>query len=173
MSARPVDRQRQAAYDAERFAFEGSWLLDTIDPDEAVRLAEAVVAGAPWRRLHPDPVTVVRTRRRDSFCTGDGRVAFGTVVELSTIAHELAHAVTVARTPDAPGHGPEWRGWFVTVVALLHGDDAADALQQAFATYGLAASVPRVEWTGRPLLDAQREVSQAARSSMGPGRPNR
>jgi hypothetical protein len=170
---RPLDRDRRAAYDAERFAFDGSWLLDTIPPDVAVRLTERVLAAPAWRRLHPEPITVARTRRADSYCTSDRRVGFGTVVEVATIAHELAHAVTHHRHPDAVGHGPEWRGWFVTVVAMLHGDEEASGLAEAFATYGLAVTRAGVEWTGRPLLDAHSLGSSDSRSSSGPGRPNR
>ena len=161
---RPIARERQAAYDAERFAFEGSWLLGTVPPAVAVRLTERVLATPAWRRLHPEPITVLRTRRADSYCTSDRRVGFGTVVEVATIAHELAHAVTHHRHPDSPGHGCEWRGWFVAIVALLHGDEEADGLTDAFATYGLAVARPRVEWTGRPLLDA-RSLGSSTRTS--------
>lgn len=168
---RPVDRHRQAAYDAERFAFEGSWLLATVEPAEAVRLTEGVLASPAWRRLHPGPVTVGRTDRAESFCTESGHVAFGRVVELSTIAHELAHAVTNARHPGVPGHGPEWRGWFVTVVDLLHGDEAAAGLVEAFAVYGLDVVRHRVEHTGRPLLAAPPSDRRTTGSSHGPRRP--
>ncbi len=169
----PVDRQRQAAYDAERFAFEGSWLLGTIDPDDAIRLTEQVLGSPAWRRLHPEPITVLRTRRVDSYCTSDRRVGFGTIVEISTVAHELAHAVTHLRHPRVAGHGAEWRGWFVAVVALLHGDEEADGLAEAFATYELTVVRPKVEWTGRPLLDPQTVTSVARSGSARPGRQDR
>ena len=152
MSGRPVDRHRQAAYDAERFAFEGSWLAVAIDRDDAVALTERIVTAPAWRRLVPEVVRHASARRAHSFCTDDLRIGYAASVEVSTVAHELAHAVTQVRLSAAAAHGPEWRGWFVTVVEIVHGTEAADGLAEAFATYGLPLARPAVEWTGRPLV---------------------
>lgn len=147
-----VDRDRAAAYDAERFAFEGTWLYRRLTRAQAMALTRTVLDAPGWKRLLPEPVLLVDTRRRDSFCTGDRRIGFGTQVEVSTIAHELAHAVAHTRHPGSTGHGAEWRGWFVAVTDVLHGPEAAAELRHAFSVYGLAVVRPAVEWTAPPLM---------------------
>lgn len=152
MTARPVDRGRQAAYDAERFAFEGSWLLSRQSSDDAIAMARRVVASAAWRRLVPEPIEFGTAAGSTSWCTGALAISFAPRTEIATVAHELAHAATFHRCAGAAGHGPEWRGWFVTVVGLLHGDEAADGLAEAFAVYGLPVLGTGVEYLGAPLI---------------------
>lgn len=151
-AAVPADRDRRAAYDAERFAFEGSWLLAPLTAERATRLTETVVSSPAWRRILPVPLTVGTARGRTSWCRSDGRIAFAPSVEVSTIAHELAHAVCHTRQPDAAGHGATWRGWFVAVVDVLHGAEASGELARSFGVYGLTIDRPALDWTGRPLL---------------------
>lgn len=149
---RPTDRDRQAAYDAERFAFEGSWLLHRISSAQAIALAERVVAAPAWRRLVPEPIALSTTVGANSWCSGSLRIAFAPQVGRATVAHELGHAVAFQRAAGSAGHGSPWRGWFVTVVEILHGSEAADGLAAAFATYGLPVTPTGVEWLGQPLV---------------------
>ena len=88
----------------------------------------------------------------NSWCSGSLRIAFAPQVERATVAHELGHAVAFQRAAGSAGHGSPWRGWFVTVVEILHGSEAADGLAAAFATYGLPVTPTGVEWLGQPLV---------------------
>lgn len=152
MTPRPVDRGRQAAYDAERFAFEGSWLMTRQSSDDAIAMARRVVASPAWRRVVPEPIEFATAAGSTSWCTGALAISFAPSTEIATVAHELAHAATFHRCAGAAGHGPEWRGWFVTVMAMLHGDEAAAGLAEAFAVYGLAVRATNVEYLGAPLI---------------------
>jgi hypothetical protein len=149
---RPIDRDRQAAYDAERFAFEGSWLMGRISSAQAIALAQPIVATPAWRRLVPEPIAFSTTVGANSWCDGALRIAFAPRVERATVAHELAHAAAFHRAAGSAGHGAGWRGWFVTVVQVVHGDEAAHELAAAFATYGLQVTPTGIEWSGRPLV---------------------
>ena len=147
-----ADRGRAAVYDAETFAFSGSWLDTPVGRAEAQALAQRVVASPAWRRLGGPAVTFTPARGAASFCRAGTEIGFSDPVLVSTVTHELAHAVTAARHPGARAHGPTWRGWSVLLVEVTFGPDAATALSDAFRTYGLAVTLPRFEWTGAPII---------------------
>lgn len=147
-----ADRGRAAAYDAETFAFSGSWLDGPVRRAEAEAMARRIVASPAWRRLGGPAVTFTPTRGSASFCRAGAEIGFSDPVLVSTVTHELAHAVTAARHPGARAHGPTWRGWSVLLAEVAFGPEAATALADAFRTYALAVTLPQAEWTGTPII---------------------
>lgn len=147
MSAAPLDRHRQAVYDAEDVAFGGTVYDDTMPFADAADLIDAFCAGDWWESLAL-PVPVVVPTRRDSnrsYARGRNGGSARPSIHLApggctvaTVAHELAHVlVHVLGPPGEPHHGPAFRSADVSLVAELVGPAAADRLDSAFTAAGL------------------------------------
>lgn len=143
MSA-PVDRHRQAVYDAEEVAFGGTIYEEPMALAEAADLVRSFCEDDRWTELGL-PVPEVRPTRRDSNHSyarcGDDGVSIHlspTGCTAATIAHELAHVLVrgSGRTGEAD-HGPSFRRADVDLVAALLGTAVADRLAAAFAAAGL------------------------------------
>lgn len=139
-----VDRERQAAYDAEDVAFGGTSYDEPMPFGDAANLLRAFCS-AGWWAASGLPVPVVAATRVDSN-TSYTRLGDEPTVHLSpdgctvaTVAHELAHLlVHRAADIDEPHHGPAFRRADVTLAGALMGAAAADRLAAAFDAAGLA-----------------------------------
>jgi hypothetical protein len=136
-----IDRGKAAVSAAEEMAFGGTDLDVRLDRSVAEsRLAE-LVAGPWWRSC--GPVVVVATPRagirssRAAECAGGVGIRLSNEqLNVSTVAHELAHALAGI----AHGHDATFRAAYVDVVAVLAGAASAVLLRDAFETMGAACS---------------------------------
>jgi hypothetical protein len=129
---------------AEEMAFGGTDLDVPIDRGVAEQRIADITAGSWWRSCGP-PVTVSTPRAgiRSSTARDDaGRVGIQLSDEqltLSTVAHELAHALA----GTGHGHDATFRAAYVDVVAVLAGAVSAEALNEAFAAMGVSTAERR------------------------------
>jgi hypothetical protein len=134
------DRGRIAVAEAEAAAFGGTRFDAHRPRDELEALLGDVVAG-PWWAVSGPLVRVVTPRRsaRSSSARVDSRQASVEIrltdeqLTLSTVAHELAHALAGV----AAAHGPHFRAAYVDVVAVLAGSTVAEHLAEAFVRFGV------------------------------------
>lgn len=149
MSAAPVDRDRQAVYDAEDVAFGGTAFDDPMPFADAADLARAFCAAEWWSGLALPIPEVVPTRRDSAIsyarCSDDPSARPSIHLSpcgctVATVAHELAHVLvhTLVPSGEEPHHGPAFRRADADLVAALLGPAAADRLAGAFSAAGLA-----------------------------------
>lgn len=139
----PRDRDRQATYDAEAAAFDGSAYEEPIGLYHCTRLTGAVADTRWWSthvRREPPRLRDARADARRSSArraTWEVRFAHGhdSVV---TLAHELAHLAT----PGGDGHDDHFRRTQVDVLGLLAGPRVAARLHAAFGRAGLGVAAP-------------------------------
>lgn len=139
MSPRDVDKQR--VYDAEALA-----LSETLFSEEmggaVVELFGAIVA-SPWWRSEVGIVPTLEPARREaghSYARGSRLVRLALGNENAwLVTHELAHVAHCAQggSHAHQSHGPEFRRWYVDLLVVVGGDEAAGRLEQTFIEAGL------------------------------------
>ncbi len=139
------DRQRQATYDAETQAFQGTLAEAPLTFAEVLELTRDLTS-SPWWRCHGTTVTVVRgtgTAVHSNFQRHTGRLTLTEAQQNpATLAHELAHAAS------DDGHGPRFRAAMCALVRGLCGPRPAEMLRCEFDAAGL--TVGQIDLTGLP-----------------------
>jgi hypothetical protein len=130
------DVHRQRVYDAEEAALGGTHLTERLRWDDVVATFEAVVHHPWWRSTGAGRPELQRARAGAARSSADGRrvrVA-DTGRDALTVAHELAHHLTVVTGPaEAEAHGPAFRAALVRLVGLVGGPVARTHLEHELA----------------------------------------
>ena len=132
-----IDRGKAAVSAAEERAFGGTDVDVQLDRSVAESKLAELVAGPWWRSCGPGVVVATPRAGVRSSCAAECAGGVGIrlsdeQLSVSTVAHELAHALAGI----AHGHDATFRAAYVDVVAVLAGAASAAMLRDALATMG-------------------------------------
>jgi len=146
------DRERQKCYDAEIVAFAGTRIADDVGFDRCVEISERVTSQPWWFRSARSPRVKVTRARSDALKSSSSgpNIRISRIQEnVETICHELAHSFS----PPGAGHGGEFRGNYIAIVANVCGTVPAERLRDAFISARLEVIESRIPLSDVPLLD--------------------
>lgn len=145
------DNRRGEIYFAEKMAFDGTTLWDVPDDIEAV--AREILDSYWWKSFGINVDLEVGMKGSCSYYRhSDRKVYLLKDAGLSTVAHELAHALDHFGGNYTVGHSPTWRGWFLYAVGSIHGDSAEARLCDAFRANRMEILFPTIPRPPVPVL---------------------
>lgn len=152
------DIDKQMVYDAERFAFEGTPLADSLHERDITSAYEDVSNSALWpgKRFEVRQARVDMTRA-GGFAHGADKISTSASrVPRYVVSHECAHLLHNA-SPTAyreEGHGYEYRLQHVRAVSLIFGVQYGVLLAKAYRSFGLDADGSQIDPAiQEPIID--------------------
>jgi hypothetical protein len=150
------DYRRNHTYEAEQAIFTGTILGEA--PGYATLETEAlrILSSPNWIGTFGG-FGITIDRLTDSPYAGLYRAAtrevmFADHATRSTVAHELAHAAHRLSDGGGPAHGPQFRGWLVTLLRWGYGNEPEALMRTSFANLNLGIDEPVVPEIAIPAI---------------------